>query len=240
MLLRLRNAVASMHQANQQQERTANNLANANTIGYRRDRLFVTALNERLDIEGAPTSDRLTEQAADTSAGQLEETGNPLDVALRGEGLFEVMDEATGAMRYTRAGRFTADAEGTLRTPGGLVVQGDAGPLQLPPNAGTVEIDDAGRISADGQPVGQLRVVTFADASRLQRLDGATFAPGDAVPQDAQAPGVIQGSVERANVNPIREMTEMIEQFRLFEGQQKQIQTVDGLLGQLVRDTGRF
>ncbi len=240
MLLRLRNAVASMHQSTQRQERTANNLANANTIGYRRDRLFVTALNERLDIEGAPTSDRLTEQGADTSHGQLEETGNPLDVALRGDGLFEVMDEATGALRYTRAGRFTPGEDGTLRTPGGLAVQGVDGPIQLPPNAGTIEIDDNGRIAVDGQPAGQLRVVSFDDPARLQRLDGATFAAGNVVPVDAEVPGVIQGSVERANVNPVREMTEMIEQFRLFEGQQKQIQTVDALLGQLVRDTGKF
>lgn len=239
MLLRLRNAVASMHQTNQHQERTASNLANANTIGYRRDRLFSTALNERLDLEAAPTSDRLTEQVADTAHGQLEETGNPLDVALRGEGFFAVED-AAGQARYTRAGRFQTDAEGMLRTPGGLAVLGADGPVQLPLTAGTVEIDDQGRIAVDGQPAGRLRVVTFADPARLERLDGATFAAAGQQPEDAEQPGVVQGAVERANVNPVREMTEMIAQFRLFESQQKQIQTVDALLGRLSSETGKF
>jgi flagellar basal-body rod protein FlgF len=240
MLLRLRNAVASMHQTNQRQEQTANNLANANTVGYRRDRLFATALNERLDIEAAPTSDRVTEQVADTEHGQLEETGNPLDVALRGDGFFVVQDEGTGQMRYTRAGRFQTDQDGTLRTPGGLAVQGEGGPIQLPLASSTVEIDDRGRIVADGQPAGQLRVVTFADPGRLERLDGATFAAAGQQAEDAADPGVVQGAVERSNVNPIREMTEMIEQFRLFESQQKQIQTVDALLGRLASETGKF
>ncbi len=229
-----------MHQMNQHQERTANNLANANTVGYKRDRLFVSALNERLTIEDAPESDRLLEQGADLSAGALEQTGNPLDVALRGEGFFEVMDEATGAMRYTRAGRFVTDAEGTLRTPAGLAVQGVDGPITLPLTGERVEIGADGKVRAGANAVGQLRVVTFTDPARLQRLDGATFAAGEAVPEDAPETTVLQGFTEMSNVNAVAEMTDMIAQFRVFESQQKSIQTLDGLLGQLVRDTGRF
>ena len=240
MLLRLRNAVASMHESNVHQERTANNLANVNTVGYKRDRLFTTALNERLNNELVPESDRLVEQGADLAAGSLEQTGNPLDVALRGDGFFEALDENTGALRYTRAGRFTTDADGTLRLPDGQAVQGAEGNIVLPPGGGPVEIGQDGSIRQNGQAVGRLRVVTFADPSALQRLDGSAFAAGGAPPEDVAAPDVLQGFIETSNVNAVREMTDMIEQFRRFESQQKSIQTLNDLLGQLVRDTGRF
>lgn len=232
--------MASMHELNAHQERTANNLANANTVGYKRDRLFVTALNERLNNELAPESDRLIQQGADLTAGALERTGNPLDVALRGGGFFEVMDEETGALRYTRAGRFITDAEGTLRTPDGHAVQGTNGAIVLPTGGGPVEVGADGTLRAGGQPAGQLRIVDFADPMALQRLDGASFAAGDAVPEDLANPDVLQGYVETSNVSAITEMTDMIEQFRLFESQQKSIHTLDALLGQLVRDTGKF
>ncbi len=232
--------MASMHELNAHQERTANNLANANTVGYKRDRLFVTVLNQRLNNELVPESDRQLAQGADLTHGAFEQTGNPLDVALRGDGFFEVMDETTGALRYTRAGRFVTDAEGTLRTPDGHAVQGTEGNIVLPTTGGPVEIGGDGTVRAAGQPVTRLRVVGFADPTALQRLDGSSFSAGTAVPEEVAAPNVLQGFVEMSNVNAVREMTDMIEQFRLFESQQKSIHTLDGLLGQLVRDTGRF
>src|SRR5690606_21331103 len=123
------------------------------------DRAFVRALNEHLNAEGAPAADLVISQWADMAKGAMEETGNPLDVALESDGFFQVLDEQTGDARYTRAGRFIPDAEGLLRTPGGLLVEGNGGPIQLPPNAVSIEIAGDGSIRADGQLIGRLQVV---------------------------------------------------------------------------------
>ncbi len=223
-----------------QQERVANNLANAGTVGYKRDRAFTEALQERIDDDGAPRSDRAATPFADLAQGALEQTGNPLDLALDGEGFFVLTDEASGSARYTRSGRFVLSADGTLRTPQGLAVAGEAGPIQVPRNATAIEVDRTGALRADGQEVGRLRVVTFADAGQLRRLDGAAFEAGAIEPEEAPAPTVLQGYVEESNVEPVREMTDMIAQFRLFESQQKTLQSTDQLLATITRDLGKF
>ena len=237
MLLRLRNAAASMAELVQRQDRTANNLANANTVGYRRDRAFTEVLRERLDAEGAPQSDRRIVGWADLTPGALDATGNPFDVALEGEGFF-VVNGDDGTERYTRAGRFLMDATGTLRTSDGATVMGTDGPIQLPPG-GPVTIAPDGRIAVAGQPAGQLQVVTFGDPTVLRRLDDTSFV-ADGPPTALETMAVRQGFIEGSNVDPIREMTDMIAHVRLYEAQQKVIQTTDGVLGQVTRDLGTF
>jgi flagellar basal-body rod protein FlgF/flagellar basal-body rod protein FlgG len=238
MLLRLRNAAASMSEMNRQQERTANNLANANTVGYRRDRTFTEALRNRIDEEGTPTSLRTIEQWTDPSAGTIERTNGPLDVALEGEGFFVVTDDA-GATRYTRAGRFASAPDGTLVTAEGFTVQGADGPIQLPLDGGEIAINRDGEIRVGDATVGTLRLAAFPPGTAFERLDAATFAT-DAEPEPVAVPTVMQGALELSNVNPLSEMTEMIAHFRLFESQQKMIQTTDQALGAVTRDLGQF
>lgn len=221
------------------QERLANNLANANTVGYKRDRVFIEALNERLDAEGAPRSDRTPTQWADLEQGALERTGNPLDAALGGEGFFAVTD-GDGTERYTRAGRFTIGPDGTLQTPSGLTVQGEGGPIQMPPDAQEISIARSGQIQADGRPVGRLRVVRFENPAQLERQEGASFVANEMEPIAVEQPEVLQGHIEESNVNPVQAMTDMIEHMRLFESQQKMIRSSDQLLGRVAQDLGRF
>lgn len=240
MLLRLQNATASMVAMARHQERIATNLANANTIGYKRDRVFVEALNERIDAEGAPRSDRVPTQWADLEAGGLRSTGNPLDVALQGEGFFAVTD-AEGEERYTRAGQFMVDSDRTLRTPSGLAVQGqDGGPIQVPDQPGPIVIAQDGRLRLNGQTFGQLRVVRFDNPLLLERRAGATFAAPTTVPIDVEQPTVLQGQLEASNVNPVQTMTDMITHYRLFETQQRMMRTSDALLGRVSKDLGTF
>jgi flagellar basal-body rod protein FlgF len=239
MLLRLQNSYASMNEMTRQQERIANNLANAGTIGYRRDRSFTEALNERLDAEAAPRTDRLTQQYADPSQGAMESTGNPLDFAINGEGFF-VLTDTEGNQRFTRAGRFTLDAEGMLRDPAGYQVEGQDGPIQFPPDAGSLQVHQNGEIRANGQEIGRLRVVSFPDTTGLTRLDGSAFAANGVEPVEVENPMVRQGFIEQSNVNALKEMTDMITHFRLFESQQKSIQTMDSLLGSITRDLSKF
>jgi flagellar basal-body rod protein FlgF/flagellar basal-body rod protein FlgG len=240
MLLRLQNSVTSMNALVRQQERVANNLANANTVGYKRDRAFTEALDEHLDEEGAPRSERLTQHMTTLEQGALEQTGNPLDIALGSEGFFVLLDEATGSERYTRAGRFTVGDDGLLRTLQGQPILGTDGPIKVPAGGGALEISQSGEIHHNKQPLGKLKIVTFDDPAQLQRLDGAAFAAPGNPPQAAPHPIIKQGFVEGSNVNPIKEMTEMITHFRTFEAQQKLIQTTDQILGLVTRDLGKF
>ena len=224
----------------QEQERVANNLANTNTVGYKRDRTFTEALDEYIDAEGAPQSDRRSAQWADAAQGPLESTGNPLDVAISGEGFFAFTDEEVGTTVYARAGRLSLDAEGTLRDLTGRAIEGDGGPIQLPPSGGAISISRIGEITVDGQAVGTLSVVTFENPMQLRRLDGAAFDAAGMEPLPAEAPVVMQGYVEASNVDAVREMADMIAYYRQFESQQKMLRATDQILGAVTRDLGKF
>ena len=241
MLLRLKNSVDAMTRMMRHQERVANNLANANTVGYKKDRMFTRILNEHLDNDGAPTSDKIVSQMPDLTEGELEQTGNPLDVAIHGDGFFELSDDANDTKRYTRAGRFTLDAEGQLRTPEGYGVEGESGPIQIEKTDGNpIVIDHDGTVRLGNQQVGKIRLVSFDDPTVLKRLDDASFDAGTQEPTDVEVPDMRQGFVEGSNVNAVEEMAEMIEHFRNFETQQRSIRTTDQLLGRITRDLGRF
>lgn len=239
MLARFENAAAAMSEMRRYQEQVANNLANADTTGYKKDRLFTEALNERLTKDGAPRTDRRLQQRNVLSGGSLKETGNPLDVALGSDGFFVTQAEGGGAERYTRAGHFVVGSQGTLRTPEGRQVMGEGGPIQIPvEEGGTVNISEGGRITVDGTEIGSLRVATFDNPEQLERADGASFVAEDAQPQPAEDPVVVQGKVETSNVDPVTELTNMIEIQRQFEAQQKTIQTTDGVLGRATQSLG--
>lgn len=240
MLLRLQNAAEAMTAMANNQERTANNLANASTVGYKADRSFVQALNDRLDAEGTPTTDLVMSQWADMREGALDQTGNPLDIAIGSDGFFVLTDEAAGIQRYTRAGRFALDAEGRLRTPAGLLVEGEDGPIEVPDGVTSIQISASGEVRGDGQPMGRLQVVRFADPSALVRADGATFLAGGLVPEVSEQPDLRQGFIESSNVDPLTEMTDMIQHFRLYESQQRLLQTTDQILGRVTGELGKF
>ena len=241
MLLRLQNSFNAMDAMARRQERIANNLANANTVGYKRDRSFTEAVNERLDAEAAPRSDRAQTQWIDPAQGAFEATGNPLDVAINGEGFFALTDENADRDLYTRAGRFMVGEDGTLRDPRGYAVQGEGGPIQIPPEGEAIEISQRGEIRAGNQILGRLRLVRFDEPERLRRLDGASFtAPDDVEPLDVETPAVLQGHLEGSNVNVIHEMNDMISNFRLFESHQRALRTADQLLGRVSQELGRF
>ena len=221
-------------------ERIANNIANANTVGFRQDRYFTEVLNERLDAEGSPRSTRAITQFSDQKTGTLDRTDHPLDVALDGRGFFVVSDPETGAEQFTRAGNFMLDEEGGLRTTTGLVVMGASGPIELPPDGGQIDIRRNGDILHNGNLVGTLRVVQFENPESLERLDGASFMAGNQIPEEVDEPSIVQGHLESSNVNAIDAMTELITHSRLFETQQKALRTTDLYLQRITRELARF
>ena len=193
----------------------ANNLANMATTGYRREGIafaeHVAALRDGPSLSMATARGRLT----DLGQGGVTHTGATFDLAIEGEGFFQV--EGPDGPLLTRAGGFTPDAEGILRTYDGraLLDEGGAG-VFVPPGVRGVAIGADGTISADGTPLGRIGLVLPADPIDLRRRDGVAFAaPGGTVP--AENARLMQGALEDANVDPVIEIARMIEVQRAYE-----------------------
>ncbi|RZO46481.1 MAG: flagellar hook basal-body protein [Sandaracinaceae bacterium] len=225
---------------------TANNVANVGTVGYRADAL---AFREAVSREqGGPTPDSLryvtiSQLSTDERDGPLNQTGNPLDVALQGEGLLAV--ETDEGVRYTRAGSFRMDAEGVLRTPSGhaLLAAEPSDPsqpeLRVPPTAASIQIGVDGTLMADGEPVGRMRIERFASGG-LEKQGVTLYAPtGRGAGQPAADTQVLQGYLEGANVSPIEGMNELITANRSFEAFQRVIQAFRQIDEKAAREVGR-
>lgn len=240
MLIRLQNSAEAMTRYMRRQDQVAHNLANTNTVGYKQTRTFTEVLNEYEDKEGAPQSVNRSHQWVDFSQGTLEETSDPLDAAIAGDGLFTVRTEE-GEELYTRDGRFRLGDDGVVRDAQGNAVLGETGPLEIPPNhAAPVEISKDGTVEVGDREVGKLRISTFADPEQLRHREGSLLAAPEQTPIAMEAPTVRQGYLEQSNVNPVQEMTEMITQSRFFESQQRWMRTTDQILTRATRQMGKF
>jgi flagellar basal-body rod protein FlgF len=222
------------------QDVLAMNLANVNTTGFKADRpVFETALQRTLyRVEGTGATPigtlsagaLLTTTYTDLQPGPLMRTGNPLDVAIEGEGYFAVQTPA--GIRYTRNGAFSLNAEGILITREGFPVLGTQGVIRLPRSA-TLEIGEDGSLRIDGRVVDRLQIV-----QGTMRKDTNGWLVGNATP--VATPRLITGMLEGANVNIVREMVEMIEYLRAYETHQRAIQAQDETLGRAINEIARI
>lgn len=210
------------------QELIANNLANVQTDGYRRERF---AFQEVLAETSAADANTRVSVRADLGGGALDATDAPLDVALDGPGFFVL--STTAGERYTRAGHFAENAAGQLVTPHGDRVQGEGGDITLP--AGTAEIALDGTIRVNGQVVDRLKVVAL-DPAALVREGENVFAL-----DPSRAPGprpvetrVAQGHVESSNVEGVVELVQMMQVFREFETNHRAMSAAGETLGSLI------
>ncbi len=203
---------------------TANNIANADTPGFRAYRpLFGAVLERQVDAEAprggrdlAFAQDRATWR--DQSPAPLQRTGNPLDLATGDQEGFFVLQTPRGE-RYTRAGRFTLDQEGRVVDPEGSQVLGVNGqPLRIEPGSTRIEIRGDGSVTTENGPAGQLRIVRFDDQQRLRPEGDRNFAaPADQAPRPVEAPRLVQGAMEGSNVRPVLEMTRLTDDLRHFQ-----------------------
>lgn len=194
----------------------AHNMANADTPGFRGSQpVFTSYLDRRTGADAAVmTQDRATWR--DMTPGPLQATGNPLDLALPGEGFF-VLETGRGE-RYTRAGRFTLSPEGRIVDPEGNPVLGDAGPIAVPRGDSRITVAGDGTVRTETGPLGRLRIVRFADPQRLAAEGDRLFErPQGLEAEPVAEPRVVQGSVEGSNVRPIVEMVRMMAELREFQ-----------------------
>ena len=195
----------------------ANNVANMRTAGFRAETVdFDTVLSDYRSDRVNYAS--LGETHIDRTAGPIEATGNPLDVAIVGEGWFGV--ETPSGTAYTRDGRFTISAEGDLRSLTGYGVLDEGGaPIQLEAGGGAVVIGADGTIMQDGRNVGVLGLFAISDEVELTRFgDTAVLTEREAEPiLDRLANGVRQGYREGSNVNAVQAIAELIEIQRAFD-----------------------
>lgn len=228
--------IAASMAADQQRVATiSHNLANATTPAFRRELSVTRPFVDLLDSTGlqAPLPQPRTQ--LDLRPGTLRATANALDVALEGEGWFEVLTPEGPA--YTRRGDFQLDARGVLVSRQGHPVMGTSGEISLLGN-GPVRIDDQGRIFEGERSAGQLRVVRFDDTAALVGQGEGLFRADAAAAQPLERAAVRQGHLENANVQTVAEMVRLIETMRRFEASQKLVQGIDDVLGRAIRTLG--
>jgi flagellar basal-body rod protein FlgF len=224
-------ARTGMRGAMARQTAIANNLANASTTGFRAEIMNASArwLDGQTFKSRAEQVDQVV--AADMKAGAVEETGNPLDVALGGDGMLAVQAN-DGSEGYTRRGDLVLSDSGLLTTGDGHPVLGEGGPITLPPadsiniaRDGSIWIVPQGGQIDQPQQVDVLKVVSPKGSSVLKGTDGLfREANGGTLPQDPLAE-VTAGSLEGSNVNATATLVQMIEASRAWQGQIKLVET---------------
>jgi flagellar basal-body rod protein FlgF len=199
----------------------AHNLANVNTIGYKRrfNSFSKTLMDHGVGSSPVSENETVSEIVFDFSQGRLNNTGRPLDVALDGKGFF-VVETPEGPL-YTRNGLFHLNQNGQIVDSLGRTVASDSGPITIPPNAGIEQIVIAGdgNITANGSPVGKFRVVEFGeDESKMMSVGNSCYSMSEDVkPLEADNMSFKQGFLEISNVQMVEELVNMIMVSRLYE-----------------------
>jgi flagellar basal body rod protein FlgG len=217
-----RQVASSMQALERRFEVVADNLANLETPGHKR--LVVSSHGSSDEADGTEGEFGGAQLSRDFSQGDLIDSGDPNDLALDGEGFFAVEHE--DRLHYVRGVHLVKGVDGTLFDAKGARLLGEAGPIRVPNDAVEVTVEADGTVAADRVPVGRLRVVTFVDPQLLAAEGGGRYAaPDGAEIVAASATTVAQGSRERSNTEPVRELVEMIVVQRQYDAAQRALMT---------------
>jgi flagellar basal-body rod protein FlgG len=234
---------------------TADNIANANSTGFKKDRVatrsFTEELLKRLDDPGdQPYHDvpigRVSQGLfiddiyTDFSGGGFRKSSAPLDLAIEGSGFFCVShadNAGQSSEMYTRDGSFTLGGDGLLLTKEGNPVLGANGMIMIPP--GHITVNNDGSIFSNDEYVDKLKIADFADTHELRKRENNLFAATNRAIQRDFTGEVHSGFLENSNVSSIREMTDMIVTSRAFEANQRMITIHDTILNRAANDIGK-
>ncbi len=238
MLVGFYSAATGMQAAERMHDVIAENLAHASVPGYRAQVLsqqtFEQAMQGAIEAPSAVGHGTMaSELGTNFSPGPTAETGRSLDVAIGGDGFFEVAGPE-GPL-YTRNGVFYLNEDGQLITSEGMLVQGENGPISIPANVSAEQIHIAqdGSVSAKQAQFGKLRVATFGDNTQLIRRGTTLFSAPAGTSTPSTSPMILQGARELSNVSAVSEMVRMIWGTRHYEAAQKALSTMDQAIGQV-------
>lgn len=252
MIRALNTAATGLNAQQMNMDVVSNNLANVNTSAYKKvraefkDLAYETLKTPEASGENASPQQLQVGLGVEVSGtqrlffqGSLTQTSNPLDLALDGEGFFQVKD-SEGGLKYTRDGSFQLDGEGRLVTSGGYLLEPA---ITVPANAGDIQISSDGTVTATlegdsaATEIGKVETVQFANPGGLKALGGnlyeTTSASGDAVSGSPGTEGrgaLRQGFLESSNVQVVEEMVKMLMAQRAFEANSKTMQAADDML----------
>jgi flagellar basal-body rod protein FlgF len=234
-------AVQTQRVLQRRMETAANNLANVSTFGFKADALITEADTRRpAYAQDLPHDIRFVRDvglARNMSQGALTHTGEPLDVAIEGAGFFTV--QGPNGPLYTRDGSFQMDATGQLLTGAGDPVLNNGGaPIVFDTQGDRPQIGADGAISIGGTEVGRIGVVAFDNMRGLEKVGDNLWAQGSAVTTTFDGK-VVQGAVEGSNVNPVRELTRIIEISRAYESAARIVRNGDDLRQRAIERLGR-
>jgi flagellar basal-body rod protein FlgF len=218
---------------------TANNLANIDTIGFKRDNcttvpfaeLLLNAYSKHLpqQVGKLGLGVQAVTQVVDFSSGSISQTDNPTDFAIDGAAMFAIQ---TGkGVRYTRAGTFQLDKEHYLVNKDGYKVLGENGPIQL---NGQFSVTEEGQIIQNGKVINSFQLFNTKDMKK----QGDTLYSNDKA-EPATQYHILQGALEHSNVNPVREMVQMITITRSYDANQKALTSHDETLDKLVNELAK-
>ncbi|WP_420585370.1 flagellar hook-basal body complex protein [Ruegeria sp.] len=203
----------------------ANNIANANTTGYRAQGLVFSEFVR--DMPGNPSLSMARAEVRNTSLqqGLLTETGGQFDFAIEGDGFFMV--ETPSGNRLTRAGAFSPSADGDLVTMDGhRVLDSNGAPVFIPPDAASIDVGSDGTLSIEGQLLGQIGVYRVEDPKTLVR-EGSTQFRAEGAIDPVESPVVLHRFLEGSNVNAVEQVTRLVEIQRAYELGQSFLETED-------------
>jgi flagellar basal-body rod protein FlgF len=219
----------------------ANNIANVSTPGYRREEpTFQEYLAQVPAGEGDSGTQTLsfvqdTGIARDMSEGPQQTTGGQFDVSLHGKGFFVV--QTPSGPRYTRNGHFGLDTNGQIVDDSGNAVQGDGGAININPDDGDIHIGADGTLSGKNGQIAKLKVMTFTNEAALQKVGQNMFSATE-TPNQAVDFKVTQGTLEGSNVQPVVEISRMIDVMRAYQATATMTQSQQDLMRQAIDKLG--
>ncbi len=222
----------------------SNNIANLNTTGFKKDQMSFEQYMKQLDTSSlypgqyrtVPIDVVAVSSSIDLTPGAPVKTGNPLDIALMGDGFFVVNTDK--GPRYTRAGSFQLSTDNTIITPQGYSLQGNGGDITIDPKKGDLVIDSVGKITQDGEELSTLQVVRIPPDSLMRQGNNLFSVKEGVTPEPVETIFLSQGSIEKANVDPIMEMVEMIATARAYDSFQKMIRSVNDTYSYSMHNVG--